>query len=573
MDSVAGAWAAIEGVEFCNVARTVAYLRGGYGPPKLTVNGECDCPEDQLRTLVGCDDAPYSTPADDGAPWYDAAIPESADFAGFYPTSFDGLDSTYTRDVVEIVSGGGGGVLGRLRAKPRAMVWRGFLFGRTCCSVAYGLRWLTSVLRQSRCGAECGGEKLDLLVCCPPPAAPVGGDNAIFLVTPSSTTYTGGTWTLSYGGHTTTPLAWNATSDDIVNALWALPSIGSGNAAVSWSGTGPPLGASGGFAVIFENDLGNQPITGLMADGSGLTGPSGPYIISSSLDTPGTSGTPTPTCASDCRSLSPPGLPADDDAFRTLYNVGLSDGPHVRSQRAAQGGCGCSTIMEVEFTLTAGNPHFYRSPVLLADGLTFETGLCPDWADINTPEGALACEVQAIETARCDVQSVPVATDPNCPTPILPPVFGVDESCFFDPFAPTVVCANVPASTWGADFQGAPVFSIYSGAAPLRSTSIRLIENPLGSDCDALSADPCNFCEFITIRYFPAFSTLTIDGVNRRVTITTPGGDVQSGEQFMVGNYTWPLLECVDYCVCATIDGFTAAADATFSLSIYPLEM
>jgi len=449
MDSVAGAWAAIEGVEFVNAARTRRYLLNGFGPPRLRVEGDCDCPEDQLRTLVGCDDAPWSTPADDDAPWYDAAIPESADFAGFFPTSFDGLSSTYTRDVVEVISGGGGGVLGRLRARPRALVWRGFLFGRTCCSVAYGLRWLTAILRQARCGAECGGEKLDLLVCCPP--------------------------------------------------------------------------------------TGSEPTD----------------------------------CG--CATLADPGIPADDDAFRTLYNVGLSEGPTVRSQRAAQGSCGCSTIMEVEFTLTAGNPHFYRAPVLLADGETFSVGDCPDWLVVSDPSECP--DTPGVLPNDCPSTAVAVATDPNCIQPTLPPVFTVDESCVSDPFAPTTVCVNVPASTFGFDFQGAPVFSIYSGAAPLRSTSIRLIENPLGSDCDALAADPCNFCEFITIRYFPAFSTLTIDGVNRRVTITAPGGDVQSGEQFMVGNYTWPLLECVDYCVCATVDGFTAAADATFSLSVYPVEM
>jgi hypothetical protein len=339
-------------------------------------------------------------------------------------------------------------VLGRLRAKPRAMVWHGFLFGRTCCSVAYGLRWLTAVLRQSRCGAECGGERLDLLVCCPPP-------------------------------------------------------------------TDEPTGC-------------------------------------------------------DCAALPPFGVPADDDAFRTLYNVGLSDGPHVKSQRSAVGSCGCSTIMEVEFTVTAGNPHFYRAPVLVADALTFDVGGCPDWQVVSSPD---ECVISPGVPTDCDTTPAPAATDPHCVTPTLPPVFTVDETCFCDPFAPTSVCVDVPASTWGADFQGAPVFSIYSGAQPLRATTIRLIENPLGSDCDALAEDPCNFCEFITIRWFPASSVLTVDGVNRRVTITTPGGDVQSGEQFMVGNYTWPLLECLDYCICATVDGVTAAADATFSLSVYPMEM
>jgi hypothetical protein len=448
VDSVAGAFAAIEGTEIVNAARARAYLLAGYGPPGLKVEGDCDCPEDQLRVLIGCDDEPYSTPTDDLAPWFDAAIPESADFAGFFPIAFEGLESTYTREVIDTINGG---VLGRLRAAPRTLIWQGYLFGRTCCSVAHGLRWLTSILRQARCGSECGGEKLDILVCCPPEA-----------------------------------------------------------------------------------------------------------VSDTALD-----------CG--CGVLDPVGIPADNDAFRTLYNVGLVEGPLVKSQRKAAGRCGCSTIMEIEFSMVAGNPHIYRAPVLLADCETFAVGECPEWLVVSDPAECPAPEPGV--PIDCPDTTAAVATDPNCPTPTLPPVFTVDESCFCDPFAPVSLCVSVPASTYGFDFQGAPVFTIYSGSDVLRSTTIRLVENPLSLDCADITTDPCNFCEFITIRYLPAFSTLTIDGVNRRVTIETPGGDIQSGEQFMVGNYNWPLLECIDYCVCATVDGATAAADACFSMSVYPQEM
>jgi len=563
VDSVAGAWAALEGSEIVNAARCRAYLLAGYGPPGLKVEGECDCPEEQLRVLVGCDDAPYSTPADDLAPWYDAAIPESADFAGFFPTSFEGLESTYTREVTDTLNGG---LLGRLRAEPRTLVWRGLLFGRTCCSVAYGLRWLTSVLRQARCGAECGGEKLDILVCCPPPTEEVGGVNARFHIAPSVPNVGGGTWTLSYGGDTSDPIPWNADGPAVYAIISTLPSFG-GPGNIALAGMGAPGWYN--FDLIFVNELGSQPITGVTADGSNLTGASAPYTMDVTIQVPGEHGTPEVVCE-DCRTLPTPGLPAADDAFRTLYNVGLTEGPLVRSQRASSGRCGCSTIMEVEFTLVAGNPHFYRAPVLLADALSFEVGLCPEWQVVTSPS---ECVVSPGVPTDCSEPTSTIITDPHCAVATLPPVFTVDESCFCDPLAPTSVCVDVPASTFGFDFQGAPVFSIYSGSDALRATTIRLIENPLGSDCDEVGSDPCNFCEFITIRYFPAFSTLTIDGVNRRVTIELPGGDIQSGEQFMVGNYTWPLLECVDYCVCATVDGATAAADATFSLSVYPLEM
>ena len=48
---------------------------------------------------------------------------------------------------------------------------------------------------------------------------------------------TGGSWTLSLGNYTTTPLAWNASTNDVRYAVDALGNVGSGNAAVTGSGT------------------------------------------------------------------------------------------------------------------------------------------------------------------------------------------------------------------------------------------------------------------------------------------------------------------------------------------------
>ncbi len=45
----------------------------------------------------------------------------------------------------------------------------------------------------------------------------------------------GGTFTLTYGGETTTPLAWNATANDIVTALETLSTVNTGDIAVSAS--------------------------------------------------------------------------------------------------------------------------------------------------------------------------------------------------------------------------------------------------------------------------------------------------------------------------------------------------
>lgn len=463
MDSLGGAAAFLEGTEIVNSARTTAYLKAGFGPPNLKVVGDCGCPEDQLRELIGCDVLPYTTPTDDLAPWFDPAFPESADFAGFYPHTFEGLESTYTRDVTEIVTGGA--VLGRLRAGPRTLLWRGWLFGRTCCSVAYGLRWLTSTLRQAKCGAECGGEKLDLLVCCPP-----------------------------------------------------------------------------------------ESVSDVAAD-----------------------------CG--CGDLDPVGIPLDDDAFRTLYNVGLVEGPLIKGERrsSCRAGCGCSNIMEIEWSMVAGNPHMYRQPVLVADCELFPISSDSQLVKLAPGEECIDSTtadwfVKSTDPADCPPEAVcdteiPAFSDPLCPRPQLPVITTVVDDCVCDPLAPVDIMVPVAVTDYGMNFQGAPIFSIFSGSVALRSTTIKIYENPLGSGCADIVSDPCAFCSDITIRYLPAFSTLTIDSVNRRITIERPGGDLQSGEQFLVGNITWPLFECIGYCVVASVDGSTAAADACFSMSVYPMEM
>ena len=60
---------------------------------------------------------------------------------------------------------------------------------------------------------------------------------------------TGGTFTVSYGGQTTTPLAYNATAAQVQAAMQALSSIGSGNATVAGSAGGPYTVTAAGALV------------------------------------------------------------------------------------------------------------------------------------------------------------------------------------------------------------------------------------------------------------------------------------------------------------------------------------
>lgn len=169
-ESDAGSWAQLGGIEIVNDARTTAYLLNGLRPPSLNVRGNCGC--ENIRELVGCD-GPYTDPATDNAPWYSPDIPESANFAGFLVTEFEGMGSTFTRSVTESIIDGG--VLGRGRRGSRSLTWRGLLLGADCCAVAYGLRWLSKTLSAGTRCRDCSGDDLDILVCCPDEEAVSGG--------------------------------------------------------------------------------------------------------------------------------------------------------------------------------------------------------------------------------------------------------------------------------------------------------------------------------------------------------------------------------------------------------------
>lgn len=86
----------------------------------------------------------------------------------------------------------------------------------------------------------------------------------------------GGTFTISHGGDETGHLPFNASHEEVQQALEGLASIGPGNVIV----VGGPGGAGGGtpYTVIFVGSLGEKAVTPLTTDHSGLTpSPSGPF--------------------------------------------------------------------------------------------------------------------------------------------------------------------------------------------------------------------------------------------------------------------------------------------------------
>jgi hypothetical protein len=84
---------------------------------------------------------------------------------------------------------------------------------------------------------------------------------------------TGGTFTLTAGGQTTSALAYNASAGQVQSALAALSSVGAGNVAVNGSGSWVSP-----WEITFEGDLANQHVT-LTGNGGSLTGGSGFHVV------------------------------------------------------------------------------------------------------------------------------------------------------------------------------------------------------------------------------------------------------------------------------------------------------
>lgn len=110
----------------------------------------------------------YQDPAYDGAPWYDAARPESNEFFGIIPEVR--LLAPAGRNVTQRSAGRAD--VGPLVVGARIVQVRGFMYAASPAAMEYGERWLSQVLAGG--GPGCAGDVLTLLPACPPDAAEDG---------------------------------------------------------------------------------------------------------------------------------------------------------------------------------------------------------------------------------------------------------------------------------------------------------------------------------------------------------------------------------------------------------------
>ena len=157
-------YASANGEELWNTTRLQAYLTN-VGSPFDTGPDICTCPSLTPEVLGAT--VPYTTPdaAVEPAPWYDPAVPESAEFLGFMPLTVGGTEDNPRRRSVSTAVGGGG-VFGPMRAQPRSITVSGVLIGATCCGAQYGQRYLAEALGGCA-GNVCDGGCFEMYSCCP----------------------------------------------------------------------------------------------------------------------------------------------------------------------------------------------------------------------------------------------------------------------------------------------------------------------------------------------------------------------------------------------------------------------
>lgn len=406
-DSVAGAAAWLGGTEIVNDSRTIAYMRNGIKPETLTVNGDCGC--SNTLALAGCDDE-YTTPAEDVAPWYDPAIPESAEFAGFLSTEFEGLNSTYARSVTESI--GDGATLGRSRFGSRTMTWKGFLFGSSCCGVAYGLRWLGKKLQGTKnCGNNCFGDDLELLVCCPTLEAAQGlGPNLVCNSSfDNSSVYYAGTGNTvitwmdipNYSGigalQVSNPVGGSITfstgSASSSNCFMAVTANKSYKLSFYIKGNTGAASQIVGVTFNWYNNLdafiGQTVLSDIGSDSSSdwslLTATGTSPLAATSVRINFTIGDgltlPNEIHIIDDVALNQVNYAPIVDPFRTIKNVSLLDGPVISSERkmgsTCGGTCGGATAIEIEFSLIGAQPWLYSAPIPVVNCVPVDSNSVP----------------------------------------------------------------------------------------------------------------------------------------------------------------------------------------------------
>lgn len=210
---------------------------------------------------------------------------------------------------------------------------------------------------------------------------------------------------------------------------------------------------------------------------------------------------------------------------RRLYDVEASTGPAVIANHDF-GGRGA--FIQVEFTLTAGNPATYSLPIEI-DTTPLASGSYVD------PDAVIALESASW---LADPNVLAVTLPPSAPVIINPAIENIRTwTRYYVPIPASAV------SDWNASI---PTVGVVSGASPVTQVRFRFHPNPFNYAVD--DVDPLAFCSEFIVSYLPAVTRLEVDGVTQRATATRGGSPALSADHLLYGAngapITWPELSC-----------------------------
>lgn len=612
-------WICLGGLEVVNQDRTVAYSRNR---DEEACEGGGDC----FPIAENCGTCPtihtgdvYVSPATDPAPWYDAGVPESADFHGLLVTSVTGLGPGKVTRALEGRSSGVGSVLGRITQASPTVTVSGVLLGTSCAGTDYGKRWLSGMLAGA-CGekARCSGEDMVFYTSCPTEPEDSPAEPSVNMVANSS-------WELpvTFGesgdveGNPPEALSVVGPVGDAFEGTHYLsldnvtgvptPNLQCEDATYAECGPGDVLTASGYFRfgagtatwrIRLDVQFFDETDTPIAAVQGAITVPPVAWTRLTNTTTPAPAGTThalirvrmTSAALGDemhvdalqlqqgavATDWEPAETPSESpgEAFagfsRTIKGATLVSGVEV-VETIENEGCPCP-LEKVEFQIAASWPCMYTPTATLDTEVPFVPLMYEDptcrfhW--ISCPEGPRDCNDPNLCIA-----------DPNCPPPRKPPKAPpVRNPCTCAPWWPAMGCTDIDALDLPDHAQGIPIIRIRSGADELKHVSIRIYQNPLGLAPELL--DPCAACGAVLLSRIPPMSEFVMDGTDRSVTILCPGNSPTDASPLLAQAggrlpFSWPIIECgtVTYTVCVEVDAETLDEDgASFDVSLAAME-
>jgi hypothetical protein len=182
----------------------------------------------------------------------------------------------------------------------------------------------------------------------------------------------GGTYTLTFGAQTTTPIAFDAAPGTIEAALNALSSIGGVGASVTVAGGPTAEAPEAPYSIAFGGSKANTDVALITANGAGLTGPTD-HVALVSENIPGGQGTTTLVL----RAQNIGGFTSNGTiTYKAKLSPGLSTTAVAQDADALFGGWACTAAIGItEFTCTtsevvgpSGSPNAIKVPITAAPG-------------------------------------------------------------------------------------------------------------------------------------------------------------------------------------------------------------